>query len=159
MGATPFPARTDPITLGRHQELEQLKRALALARDGQIVAVVAEAGVGKSRLFHEFKSMSQSDTFVMEAFSVSHGKATAYLPLVDLLNGYFVIEPSDDLRRRREKIAGRAVMLDRSLDGETLAHLFAFLGIGETNDSLAGMDPQLRRRRLRTVGRPSPQPP
>src|SRR5271170_1812471 len=43
--------------VGRHQELEQLKRALALAHDGhgQIVAVVAEAGVGKSRLFHEFK--------------------------------------------------------------------------------------------------------
>ena len=41
----------------------------------QIVAVVAEAGVGKSRLFHEFKSMSP---FVMEAFSVFDGRASAY---------------------------------------------------------------------------------
>jgi hypothetical protein len=66
--------------VGRHQELEQLRHALALARGGrgQIVAAVAEAGVGKSRLFYEFKLMSQSDSVVMEAFSVSHGRASAY---------------------------------------------------------------------------------
>ena len=80
--------------------MEQLKRALALAHEGhgQIVAVVSQAGVGKSRLFHEFKSMSQSDTFVMEAFSVSHGRASAYLPVIELLKSYFHINDQDDER-------------------------------------------------------------
>jgi AAA ATPase domain len=73
--------------VGRDQEIDQLRRAFALSRSGrgQIVAAVAEAGVGKSRLFHEFKLMSQSDSFVMEAFSVSHGRASAYLPIIELL--------------------------------------------------------------------------
>ena len=92
--------------VGRHQELEQLRRAFTLARGGrgQIVAAVAEAGVGKSRLFHEFKLMSQSDSLVMETFSVSHGRASAYLPIIELLKSYFRIVDLDDERVRREKI-------------------------------------------------------
>ena len=52
---------------------------------GQIVAAMAEAGTGKSRLFFEFKAKNQSGWMVLEAFSVSHGKASAYLPVLDLL--------------------------------------------------------------------------
>ena len=48
-------------------------------------------GVGKSRLFHEFKAIAQSGWMVLEAFSVSHGKASAYLPVIDLLHAYFEI--------------------------------------------------------------------
>ncbi len=58
---------------------------------GQIVAAMAEAGVGKSRLFFEFKAISQSGWMVLEAFSVSHGKAAAFLPVIDLLWSYFEI--------------------------------------------------------------------
>ena len=53
---------------------------------------MAEAGVGKSRLFFEFKAMSQSGWMVLETFSVSHGKASAYLPVIDLLRDYFTID-------------------------------------------------------------------
>ncbi len=86
--------------VGRHQELEQLRRALALAqgRRGQMVAAVAEAGIGKSRLFHEFKLLSQNETFVMEAFSFSHGRASPYLPVIGLLKDYFRIGDQDDQR-------------------------------------------------------------
>jgi class 3 adenylate cyclase len=72
--------------VGRHHEMEQLRRALTLAHEGrgQIVAVMAEAGVGKSRLFHEFKLLSQSECVVMEGFSVSYGRASPYLPLIEL---------------------------------------------------------------------------
>ena len=42
---------------------------------------MAEAGTGKSRLFFEFKVKNQSGWMVLEAFSVSHGKASAYLPV------------------------------------------------------------------------------
>src|SRR6266404_3805012 len=79
--------------VGRLAELAQMNDALKLARSGhgQIVAVVGEAGVGKSRLFHEFKSTSQSGWMVLEAFSVSHRETSAYLPVIDLLRDYFEI--------------------------------------------------------------------
>jgi hypothetical protein len=58
-----------------------------------VVAAMAEPGVGKSRLFFEFTVKNQSGCMVLEAFSVSHGKASAYLPVIDLLYDYFVTEP------------------------------------------------------------------
>ena len=68
-----------------------LKRAAERAKEGhgQIVAAMAETGVGKSRLLFEFKATSQSGWMVLEAFSVSHGKASAFLPVIDLLWSYF----------------------------------------------------------------------
>ncbi len=63
----------------------------AKAGHGQIVAAMAEPGVGKTRLFYEFKATSQSGWMVLETFSVSHGKASAFLPVIDLLHGYFKI--------------------------------------------------------------------
>ena len=68
--------------VGRQREMDPMKHAAELAKTGhgQIVAAVAEAGIGKSRLFHEFKAGNQSGWMVVEAFSVSHGKATVYLP-------------------------------------------------------------------------------
>ncbi len=134
--------------VGRQAEMEQMKHALELARQshGQIVAAIGEPGVGKSRLFFEFKVVAQSDCLVLEAYSVSHGKASAYLPVIDLLKNYFKIAAEDDERVRREKVAGKIVMLDRALE-DTLPYLFGLLGIVEGDDPLAQIDPQLRRRR------------
>src|SRR5713101_915650 len=72
--------------VGREAELAQMRRALELAREGhgQVVAAMGEPGVGKSRLFFEFKAVAQSGCLVLEAYSVSHGKASAYLPVIDL---------------------------------------------------------------------------
>ena len=136
--------------VGRRAELEQLDKALELARGGhgQIVAAMAEAGVGKSRLFYEFKMRRQSECLVLEAFSFSHGKASAYLPVVDLLKTYFRIADRDDERTRREKVTGKVLALDRALE-ETLPHLFALLGIPSGDAGLDGMDPSIRRRRTR----------
>ena len=53
------------------------------------VAAMAEPGVGKSRLYFEFKAVAQSDCMVLEAYSVSHGKASAYVPVVELLRNNF----------------------------------------------------------------------
>src|SRR5260221_9563663 len=92
--------------VGRERELEQLQRALeqASAGNGQIVAVIAEAGTGKSRLFYEFKAMLQPNCRVLEAYSVSHGKASAWLPVLELLRKYFGIADADDAATRREKM-------------------------------------------------------
>src|SRR5262249_36893052 len=89
---------------GRQREMETMKHAAELAKSGhgQIVAVVGEAGVGKSRLFHEFKATNQFGWMVLEAFSASQGKATAYLPVIELLHGYFRFAAEDEQRTRRE---------------------------------------------------------
>jgi serine/threonine protein kinase/tetratricopeptide (TPR) repeat protein len=134
--------------VGRRREMEMMKNAAESAKmgRGQIVAVVAEPGVGKSRLLLEFKATSQDGWLVLEGVSFSHGKTSAYLPLVELLHDYFGIEPDDEPWQRREKVAGKVTMLDRSLD-ETLPYLFGLLGIVEGRDPHAGMDEQIRRRR------------
>jgi class 3 adenylate cyclase len=136
--------------VGRRAELEQLDKALELARGGhgQIVAAMAEAGVGKSRLFHEFKLRRQGECLVLEAFSFSHGKASAYLPAVDLLKSYFRIADHDDERTRREKVTGKVLALDRALE-DALPHLFALLGIPAGDGRLDEMDPTIRSRRTR----------
>jgi class 3 adenylate cyclase/predicted ATPase len=134
--------------VGREREMEALHHAADQARagHGQIVAAIAEAGTGKSRLYFEFKAKNQSGWMVLEAFSVSHGKASAYLPVLDLLHSYFKIAGEDDDRTRREKVAGKIAMLDRSLE-DTRPYLFSLLGIVEGDDPLAQMDGQIKRRR------------
>src|SRR5499433_1340916 len=134
--------------VGRQSELEQMKRALEQAKTGrgQIVGVMGEPGLGKSRLFHEFKLTSQSDCLVLEAYSVSYGKASPYLPLIELLKSYFQIQPQDEERTRKEKVVGKVLILDRSLE-DILPYLFSLLGIEDPGSSLQQMDAQIRRRR------------
>jgi class 3 adenylate cyclase/tetratricopeptide (TPR) repeat protein len=134
--------------VGRTREMEAMRAATdrATSAHGQIVAVMAEAGTGKSRLFFEFVATHQSGWMVLETFSVSHGKASAYLPVIDLLHGYFKIMGEDDARTRREKVAGKITILDRSLE-DTLPYLFGLLGILEGEDPLAEMDGQIKKRR------------
>jgi class 3 adenylate cyclase/predicted ATPase len=135
--------------VGRDREMEVLRHAEDLAQQGhgQIAAAIAEPGVGKSRLFFEFKDKNQGRWMVLEAFSVSHGKATAYLPVLELLNSYFGISGEDDAYKRREKVAGSVRMLDRALE-DTLPYLFALLGLNEGDDPLVQMDAHVRRRRM-----------
>ena len=134
--------------VGREREMDAMSHAAERAKSGrgQIVAAIAEAGTGKSRLFFEFKAKNQSGWTVLEAFSVSHGKASAYFPVIDLLNEYFRIVSDDDARARREKLNGKVLTLDRSLE-DTLLYLFALLGVAEGDDSLAQMDGQVKKRR------------
>jgi class 3 adenylate cyclase len=134
--------------VGREREMDALKAAAARARGdhGQIVAAMADAGVGKSRLFFEFRATTSTGWMVLETFSISHGKASAYLPVIDLLRSYFKIAIEDDERTRREKVAGKIAILDRSLE-DSLPYLFALLGIVEGDDPLAQIDGQVRKRR------------
>ena len=134
--------------VGRRGEMEQLQGALqqAQAGHGQIVGVMGEPGLGKSRLFYEFKLTSQSGCLVLEGFAVSHGKASPYLPLIELLKDYFDIGPEDDERKRREKVTGKVLALDRSLE-DMLPYLFSLLGIEDQQSALQQMDAQIRRTR------------
>ena len=82
----------------------------------------------------------------MEAYSASHGKASAYLPVIEMLHGYFGVDSADDGRKRREKVIGKLIALDPSLE-DTLPYLFVLLGILEGENPFARMDLQTRRRR------------
>jgi predicted ATPase len=134
--------------VGRQAELKQMKHALELGRQGhgQVVAAMGEPGVGKSRLFFEFQAVAQAECLVLEARSVSHGQASADLPVIDLLKAYFEIGNEDDERKRREKVNGKITTLDSALEN-TLPYLFGLVGITEGDESLTQLDPQLRRRR------------
>ncbi|MCX5539439.1 AAA family ATPase [Paraburkholderia sp. CNPSo 3076] len=134
--------------VGRDAEMAHLNRALETARAGrgQVVGVVGEAGVGKSRLFHEFKERSRRGCLVLETFSVSHGKAFANLPLIELLKSYFQITARDDERRCREKVVGKVLTLERSFE-DLMPYLLYLLGTGESAPALADMDPKIRRDR------------
>jgi class 3 adenylate cyclase/tetratricopeptide (TPR) repeat protein len=135
--------------VGRDAEIEQLRAALDQAErgSGQVVAVIGEPGVGKSRLFHEFTSSHRTRGWLtLESTSVSYGKATAYLPVLDLLRRYFRIEARDDTRTIREKVAGKVLMLDRTLEDTIPAVLALFDSLAE-DDAFVALDP-LRRRQL-----------
>ena len=104
--------------VGRDAEVDELRRTLeqAGAGRGQVVAVVGEPGVGKSRLFYEFMRSHRTEGWlILEAGSVSYGRTTPYLPLVDLLKGYFKLTDRDDTRDIRAKVTGRVLTLDEGL--------------------------------------------
>jgi class 3 adenylate cyclase/tetratricopeptide (TPR) repeat protein/ribosomal protein L40E len=134
--------------VGREKEKEQFRRTAETVKkgSGRIVAVEAEPGVGKSRLFFEFKSEVSADWNVLEAFSVSHGRASAYLPIVELLHNYFGTGRNESAASRKEKLAAKIEAIDANLDGG-LPYLCALLEIEEEKEKLAAMDPQLRRMR------------
>ena len=134
--------------VGRAAEMARLCLTSEASRAGrgQIVGVVGEAGVGKSRLFHEFKERSQRDCLVLETFSVSHGKAFANLPLIELLKNYFQITARDDERRCREKVIGKALTLEHSFEN-LVPYVLDLLGIDHPDSELVAMDPRIRRDR------------
>ena len=104
--------------VGRDTEFAVLVQALerAGAGHGQVVAVVGEAGVGKSRLVYEFiHAHHTQDWRVLESASVSYGKATPYFPVMDLLRRYCHVNDSDDPRTIRAKVTGQVLTLDATL--------------------------------------------
>jgi tetratricopeptide (TPR) repeat protein len=133
--------------VGRDAEVEQLRQAAERAREGhgQIVAVVGEPGVGKSRLFWEFTHSHRMDGWLtIESTSVSYGKATAFLPLIDLLRAYFQIEAVDEARKIREKVTGKLLSLDRALE-PSLPALLWLLDVPVDDAQWGRLDPPQRR--------------
>src|SRR5438445_1214282 len=136
--------------VGRNAELEQLRGALDRASlgHGQVVAVVGEPGVGKSRLFWELThSHRVHGWLIVQSASVSYGKATAYLPVIELLRGYFEIEGRDDPRKIREKVTGKVLTLAPAL-GAAVPALLALLDVPVDEVSWHALDPRQRRQQM-----------
>ena len=135
--------------VGRQQELTALQQALerAGAGHGQVVAVVGEAGVGKSRLVYEYVHAQDTAAWhVLESAAVSYGKATPYFPVIDLLKRYAQIEDADDPRTRRARLTGHVLTLDEALQ-DTLPPLLALLDAVPEDSPFCQLEPPQRRQR------------
>src|SRR6516165_9165392 len=135
--------------VGRQQELAVLQHALeqAGAGQGQVVVIVGEPGVGKSRLVYEFiHSHHTPGWLVLESASVSYGKATPYFPVIDLLKRYCHVEEHDDTRTIRAKVTGQVLTLDEALQ-DTLPALLSLLDALSEDHPFLELDPPQRRQR------------
>jgi class 3 adenylate cyclase/tetratricopeptide (TPR) repeat protein len=136
--------------VGRAAEIEVLRRSLehAGARHGQAVAIVGEAGVGKSRLVWEFtRSHRTHGWLVLESGSLSYGRATPYLPVIELLKAYLSIQERDAQREIRERVAGKLLTLDRTLE-PLLTPFLALLDVPVDDAAWGALDPPQRRQRI-----------
>jgi class 3 adenylate cyclase/tetratricopeptide (TPR) repeat protein len=133
--------------VGRQHELEALHQVLAqvAAGHGQVVTLVGEAGVGKSRLTYEFVHAHATQGWrVLESASVSYGKATPYFPVLELLKRYCHVEEQDDPRTARAKVTGQVLTLDETLQ-DTLPALLSLLEVLPDESPFRTLDPPQRR--------------
>jgi class 3 adenylate cyclase/tetratricopeptide (TPR) repeat protein len=153
-GATPGRSRFQALAsrglttfIGRTAEIERLNAALEQVRagTGQIVAVVGEPGIGKSRVVWEFAHSSRTgNCLILEGGSASYDRAVSFLPIVEILKCYFHIEPRDDKRAVREKVIGKVLSLDRVLEPSLPAFL-ALLDVPIDGDRWVQLEPTERR--------------
>jgi tetratricopeptide (TPR) repeat protein len=135
--------------VGRDPELDVLHQALARAGagHGQVVALVGEAGVGKSRLVYEcVHSHRTAGWRVLESASVSYGKAAPNFPVIELLKRYCQIDEHDDVRTIRAKVTGQVLTLDERLQ-DTIPALLALLEALPDDSPFLRLDPPQRRQR------------
>jgi class 3 adenylate cyclase/tetratricopeptide (TPR) repeat protein len=136
--------------VGRGTEMEHLRRALERAGSGhgQVVALVGEPGMGKSRLFFEIAHSAHARGWlILESGSVSYGKATPYLPVIELLRAHFQIDSGDSMSSRREKITRKVLALDRALE-PLLPPLLGVFDVAVDDAEWLALDPAQRRQRI-----------
>ncbi len=137
--------------VGREAELASIRRALepALQGTGRTVAVTGEAGVGKSRLLHEVTQWPElRDWIVLEAAAPPHARAASYAPVIELLRRYFAIEERDEPRVVREKVVGKALVLDERLK-DIVPPVLALLDALPEEWEFRTLEAEERRRRTR----------
>jgi adenylate cyclase len=136
--------------VGRDEELATLDSALrrALAGDGQVLAVVADAGLGKTRLCHEFVERCHVEGIgVSEAHARAHMRAVPFLPVLELLRDSFDIGESDDDRTAREKVATRLRELGEE-SKDSLRLLLDFMSIPDPESPPSFLAPEARQRQM-----------
>src|SRR5207244_12182382 len=108
---------------------------------GQVVALIGEAGLGKSRLVYEFAHSHRTQGWrLLESPSVSYGKATPYVPVIELLKRYCHLEDHDDYRTLRAKVTGQLLTLDETLQ-ETIPALLSLLDALPAHSPVLMADP------------------
>jgi len=124
--------------VGRRQELELLGSRLASARAGrsQIVGVVGEAGIGKSRLLYEFRQALRGEAVTyVEGHCLSYGTSIPFLPVLEILRAACRIRESDSPAVVTAKLHKSLARV--GIDPESaLPFLLRFVGIKEGTESL-----------------------
>ncbi|HVY78457.1 MAG TPA: adenylate/guanylate cyclase domain-containing protein [Solirubrobacterales bacterium] len=139
--------------VGRDEEMATLDAALGQAErgEGAAIGIVAEPGVGKSRLCHEFaERCRERGVEVFECQAQAHGRTIPFMPVLQMLRSYFGIADGDPERIVREKIAGRTLLLDPDF-AEELPLLFDFLGVPDPDRPLPQLSAEARQRALRSA--------
>jgi class 3 adenylate cyclase/tetratricopeptide (TPR) repeat protein len=145
-------ARSRGLTrfVGREGELGELERCLqqALEGRGQVIGIVGEPGVGKSRLCHELAERCRDQG--MPTYHVAaqpHTRSVPLMPVLQHLRSYFEIGELDSEQAARDRITRRLRLLDDSFEGD-LPLIFDFLAIPDPARPVERMDPEARQRRL-----------
>jgi adenylate cyclase len=139
--------------VGRDAEMAVLESGMERARSGEgaVVGIVAEPGIGKSRLCHEFVERARGGGVeVFEAQAQAHGREIPFMPVLQMLRAYFAIADGDSERVVREKIAGRTLLLDPEF-AEELPVLFSFLGVPDPERPAPQLSAEARQRALRSI--------
>ncbi len=140
--------------VGRATEIAALHEARARVEtgQGQVVAVIAEPGVGKSRLFWEFTHSEPIQRWlVLKSAAASYGKATPYRPVIDFFKSYFQVQDHDDAARIREKVTSKLMALDEALAADAVVFL-SLLDVPVDDRGWEALDPLHRRRRTLDAG-------
>ncbi len=136
-------ARLSPF-VGRERELALLMHAAEAAASGrgEVVGIVGEAGVGKSRLLYEFRQVLQAKgTRLVEAMCQSFGRSMPYLPLQDVVRGECEVLESDTPGEVRDKVVRALTRLGLAPD-QAAPYLLRLLGLTEGTEALAGLGPE-----------------
>jgi class 3 adenylate cyclase/tetratricopeptide (TPR) repeat protein len=136
--------------VGRETELDSLNETLSRTRNGEATAVgvVAEPGIGKSRLCLEFSQRCRAEGVeVFEAQAQAHGKSIPFMPILQMLRSFYGIGDQDPEQTAREKIAGRSLLLDPGFAAD-LPLVFDFLGVPDPERPVPKMNPEGRSRAL-----------
>src|SRR5262249_45245 len=136
--------------VGRDDEMRVLEGALARAEhgDGQVIAVVAPAGTGKSRLCFEIMERCRAKGIaVLEAQAMAHGRSIPLRPLLEMFRQRFGISERDSDLAAREKIAGTLLLLDPAFT-EILPPMFDFMGVPDPARPAPKIDPETAQRRM-----------
>ena len=136
--------------VGRGEEMQILENALARSEQGdpQIVGLVGDAGVGKSRLCSEFLDRCRArGLMTYETTGVGHGKSIPLLPMLRLFRSFYGITEHDSDVTAREKIAGRLLLLDEAFR-DVLPLMFDFMGVADPERPAPNIDPEARQRQI-----------
>jgi class 3 adenylate cyclase/tetratricopeptide (TPR) repeat protein len=135
--------------VGRRREMAALQEAFEKAESGsgQVVCIVGEAGVGKSRLVLELRGMIPQEEYTyLEGRCLHYGGSMAYLPLIDILRSYFDIKGGEREFVIKKKISEKISRLDGKLKG-ILPPLHEILSLKVEDEEYANLDLQKKRER------------
>src|SRR5262249_15118984 len=141
-GLTPF--------IGREADLEKIAQAQAAAMQGrgQVVALIGEPGVGKSRLVWEATTLSRvRGWLLLETAALAYTKSTPYQVAVDWLKGYLQIEPDDGHQKIAEAVEGKLAGLGSGLL-ELLPAFQSLMDIPVVDEDWPALDAMVRRQRI-----------